>query len=187
MKLHQYPICCVNLFIYQHALDLGTIHFITKTHRKAKKRSMCQKDTQKSWFFFANINIKSGWTSPGCSNSATVSITGIQPEEDGLRRWGRLSKHQPVQSNKPQGIQKVDFPNITKHQINHYLIDWCWLWIYEFQASSVCLQTGCYLSCYIFPATLVNTNVYLSISVCFKVVQSHGQNCWQPIWTQKIG
>jgi len=26
-----------------------------------------------------------GWTSPGCSNSATVSITGIQPEDDSLR------------------------------------------------------------------------------------------------------
>ena len=28
-----------------------------------------------------------GWTSPGCSNSATVSITGRQPEDEGLRRY----------------------------------------------------------------------------------------------------
>ena len=160
MKLHQYPICCVNLFIDQHALDLGTIHFITKTHRKDNKRSMCQKDTQKK-FFIANINIKSGWTSPGCSNSATVSITGIQPENDGLRRWVL------------RWSEKVHVPNIPKHQpfssqsIYGCAESWCSLWIYGFQALSVCLQTGWYLSWYSFPAIAVNSNVYFCHVIFF--------------------
>ena len=31
-----------------------------------------------------------GWTSPGCSNSATVSITGKQAEDQGLRNMLRF-------------------------------------------------------------------------------------------------